>query len=115
MSKKKSTVVYEVIMMRRDTPLVIMQSENFDECYERWKVLHSQWAEAIKEVKPFVLEDPILTAFEPGMIYEIILQPIQAAPSMNVNPNNPYYKNMMEHGLSKSLGNEDLLSKVNHY
>lgn len=94
--------IYMVQILRRDqNHLEVISSADFNKCLERWKELHQLWAESSKEEKPFVLEDPILTAFQPGLITEIRLIPINA--DMQNQSNNPYQKHMMQNGLGATL------------
>lgn len=108
-------VVYETLILRRDGQhIVAIQSTEFEKCYQKWEALHTQWQECAKEVKPFIVKDPILTAFEPGLIYEILLQPVMTATKAIVNENNPYAKEMLNRGFSNTFGNQDLLSRASN-
>lgn len=110
--KTEEEVVYEVLILRKDGQhITAMQSIEFEQCYKVWENLHNIWLECAKEVKPFILKDPILTAFEPGLIYEIILRPIMTAPK-SLNENNPYARSMLDQGFSSTFGNHDLLSRA---
>lgn len=115
MVKKKTEEelqIYGVYIFRKDQEhLTILESTNFEECFKAWEELQLKWTEAVKEVKPFVLKDPVLTAFEPGLIYEIMLRPIMKQ-TASINTNNPYARQMLTHGFGNTFGNEDLLSRV---
>ena len=112
MSKEK--LVYAVLVCRSDgNHIVITESTNYDACYEVWKKTQTTWAEASKEQKPFVLEDPIVTAFSPSMIYEVKLIPTMTE-EMSSKSHNPYQAKMNEHGFGKtfpSASGIDLLSR----
>lgn len=94
--------IYAVQILRRDqNHIEVLNSTDFNKCLGRWKELHQLWAESSKEEKPFVLEDPMLTAFQPGLITEIRLIPITA--DMQNQSNNPYHKQMVQNGLGATL------------
>lgn len=108
MSKDKT--IYQVAILRKDNAhIMVRETSNFEECLATWKALHTKWADSVKEPKPFVLEDPIITAFEPGLIYEITLKPLYE--ESTVDSSNPYQKAMVERGLSNSLQGTDLLGQ----
>lgn len=103
---------YTVLVLRKDGDnITAVESADFEECYKVWEELQGKWTEAVKEVKPFVLKDPILTAFEPGLIYEITLRPLSYKKSQ-INTNNPYARDMLDRGFSNTFGNPDLLSRA---
>lgn len=111
--KPEEKVVYETLILRRDGQHIsALQSSEFEECFAKWEQLQTQWTECAKEVKPFILKDPVVTAFEPGLIYEIILRPLMTE-TKTMNENNPYTKRMLERGFSNTFGGEDLLSRAN--
>ncbi len=112
--KKPDEIVYETWILRRDQQhIAVVVSTDFEKCYKVWEELQAQWAECAKEVKPFVLKDPVLTAFEPGLIYEITLRPVESPVSNAVNSKNPYAREMLNRGFSDVFGNQDLLSRAN--
>jgi len=97
------TMVYQVVLLRTNGDHIsILESDNYDKCYERWKELHTLWTACAKEVKPFVLEEPVVTAFSPSMIYEINLIPMSQQPTAS-NAHNPYQKAMQEQGFSRTF------------
>lgn len=115
MAKKQTEdkVVYNVVILRKDhNHVVMMESTNFDACLARWEALQAQWAECVKEVKPFVIRDPLITAFEPALIHEITLAPVMKESLATTSANNPYYRNMVQSGLAHSLSNQDLLARA---
>lgn len=101
MNKQVEEQVLQVLLYRKDQiePIVIMESTDFSECKKVWKSLIDTWTKAHKEAEPFVLEKPIVTAVEPGIIGEIKIFPKKEL-KMNIDPNNPYQKRMMQVGLS---------------
>jgi len=100
--------IYQVAILRKDNAhIMVKETNNFDECLASWKELQAKWADSVKDPKPFVLESPIITAFEPGLIYEITLKPLY--PDTAIDSNNPYQKSMLERGLSNTLQGTDLL------
>ncbi len=115
MSKPKTEeVIYQTLILRRDgNHIAVIESVEFEKCYAMWEQLQNQWAECAKEVKPFVIKDPVLTAFEPGLIYEITLRPVMPM-TKAMNENNPYARNMLDRGFSNTFGNTDLLSRANN-
>lgn len=99
----KQAMVYQVVILRTNGDHIsILESDSYDKCYERWKELHTLWTACAKEIKPFVLEEPVVTAFNPSMIYEINLVPVSTQSSSS-NAHNPYQKNMQEHGFGKTF------------
>lgn len=98
--------VLQVLLYRKDEvdPIVIAESTSFSECKKVWKDLIDRWTKAHKEAEPFVLERPIVTAFEPGMVGEIKIFP-KMEPQINVDPNNPYQQQMMNRGLTHTMKN----------
>lgn len=103
-------IKYNVIVMKKAQDHIFMiETENYDEAYKVWKETKDKWTNAIKEQIPFELESPIVTAFDPGMIYEITLVPIEAA--TNVNSNNPYKRNAQAKGFSNTFGANGMLDQ----
>ena len=97
----KQGMVYQVLIMRTNGDHIpIIESPDYDKCYERWKELHTLWTSCAKETKPFVLEEPVVTAFSPTMIYEINLVPVSTQDMASSKSNNPYQKAMHERGFS---------------
>lgn len=111
----KEKLVYGVIVFRSDGQHIqAIESTDYDKCYERWKALQSEWAVAAKEQRPFVLEDPVVTAFAPSMIYEIKLIPVMTEEMAQTASKNPYASKMATQGFSQAFpgaGGIDLLSR----
>lgn len=96
--------VLQVLLYRKDEaePTVIMESDNFAQCKKVWKQLIEKWTKAHKEAEPFVLESPIVTAIEPGIVAEIKVFP-KMEPQLQIDPNNPYQRDMLNRGLAQSM------------
>lgn len=93
---------YEVLILRRDQAHIqVMETEDFKEADKRWAELDSQWAACIKDTTPFKLRKPVITSFDPGLIYEITVVPVSSAPAKN--PDNPYQQEMQRKGLGATL------------
>lgn len=110
--EEKKQVVYEVLIIRNDqNHIMALQSDNYDKCFERWEELTKVWTEAVEGSKPFVLKDPVITAFNPGLIREITVRPVMT--TTESKNDNPYHKRMLKNGLSNMLdnvtGDSDLL------
>lgn len=102
-TSQKSNFVYQVVVLRTNGDhLRIIESDDYDKCYSRWKELHTQWASCVAENKPFVVEEPVVVAFSPSMIYEIGLMPVTTQ-EMAAKNNNPYFKQMQEQGFSRTF------------
>lgn len=102
MSTEEKRPVYAVFILRTDqNHIQVIESEDYDKCYEKWQHLISLWQESVKEEKPFVLEEPKVTCFTPVLIKEITLVPV--VEQQFTKNNNPYQKEMEEHGFSSTL------------
>lgn len=103
MKKQTEQQVYVVRMYRRDQEVIdIFRSTNFKECKAEWTKLHTQWQECHKEGQVFVLEKPLVTAFEPGLISEIVVLP-DSDPVNNIDDDNPYKQQMQKQGLNHTM------------
>lgn len=97
-----SKMIYQVLIIRRDGSCInAFESEEFDKSKERWKELKDQWVKNLKEQTAFELEEPIVTAFDPGLISEVTIAPVQE----QHKENNPYKERMNRNGLGDSLQN----------
>lgn len=103
MSNSSEKVSYAVLIKRRGNlePVVILESSNFDECFKLWEELHNNWEICIKETKPFVLKTPVVTAFDPALIFEICVVPFSN--NFSQQNGNPYVRRMKQEGFSKAL------------
>ena len=109
-NKEESPTYGTIIMLRGAEPIIALETKKYDEAFEVWKTLKDQWATCIKDSVPFELTSPIVTAFDPNLIYEITVKPVVETTS---NKNyNPYKQAMNKHGLANTLGNSQILSDV---
>ena len=93
---------YGLYILKRDNDHIIVdENEKYEEVFGLWKEIKSQWASSIKEQKPFELVKPIVTAFDPGLIYEVTIRPV-AEPVTNTN--NPYAQKMQQNGFTNTFG-----------
>lgn len=97
----ESKASYAVIIIRRGgyENLNVLETENFDEAHVFWKELTEKWVGCLKETMPFVLEKPMVTAFDPGTIVEMQVVPFLPKKSSN----NPYVNKMHEEGFTDSF------------
>lgn len=103
--EEKKETVYEIYIARNDRefPMVVHQSSNYDECYDKWQELHKLWQETSDNNRVFVLNEPVVTAFNPVLIREITLRPVV---EQSVGKHrNPYQQAMVEKGLTEMLNN----------
>lgn len=110
----KEKMVYSVVVFRQDQQhIVVTESTDYDKCYASWKALQTEWAAASKEQRPFVLEDPVVTAFTPSLVYEIKLVPVMTE-EMASKSHNPYQARMNSQGFGQTFPGAsgiDLLSR----
>jgi hypothetical protein len=93
--------VYAVMVLRRDSDhITAIETEQFDNAYQLWTDLKAKWYDSIKEQKPFELEKPIVTAFDPGLISEIKILAYMVQESV---ASNPYTQEMQKKGLTSAL------------
>jgi hypothetical protein len=107
---KEEKQTYGVFILRRNQDHIhILESENYDEAYESWKELKAKWETSLHEQKPFELNKPVVTAFDPGLIYEITLRPLTK--SARVSSNNPYQQQMEKEGFGNTFGRTGLFDQ----
>lgn len=101
--------VYEVVVVKVDhNHITVISTEKYDDAFEKWKKFTDIWTNAIKEKVPMIITDPVVTAFDPGLVKEITLRPLMEV--LESKYDNPYQKQMMNKGLSPMLpGAPDLL------
>lgn len=106
--KEEKKTLYALCVMRRDeNHIIVIESHNYDEVFEAYKKLTESWALAVKEQRPFSLSSPVVTTFDPGLIYEITVRPIM--PEQPVSKyDNPYQQKMMKNGLQSMFGSDVL-------
>jgi hypothetical protein len=96
---------YAVFLMKRDQEhLMVLETEQFEEADKKWFEMRDLWTECLKSQTPFTLRSPMITAFDPGMIYEISLVPKIKTETVR-NPANPYAQRMNKEGLAATMGN----------
>lgn len=112
-NKEERKAIYEVQIVKHDGDHIIACSNTkYDVVYETWKNLVTLWTESIKSKVPMIIEDPIVTAFDPGLIKKIDLKPVMHEEESKYG--NPYFKKMMKEGFSKTVrdtGGSDLLDE----
>lgn len=102
MQNNQAKEVYAVWILRRDNePISVLETQNFEEAESAHRELVQRWIAAIKEEIPFELRAPIITAFAPGLIYEITIRPY-ANPVLS---SNPYQQQMQQNGFSSTFSN----------
>jgi len=110
-NKEEKATTYGALVKKRDGDFIVaIESNDYDEVFEEWQKLKDQWADCVKESKPFELTSPIVTAFDPNLIYEITVQPVVETTSSKHA--NPYKAAMQQHGFSNTVGNSQILSDV---
>lgn len=93
-----NNALYEVQILRKDgNNHSVFSSENWDECYKRWEEFQNQWEICGKEKKPFIIKDPFVTAFDPGLVYEVRIMPLTQG-EQNSQNHNPYHQQMTAQG-----------------
>lgn len=101
--KKPTEEAYTVVMTLRDgRQEVLLEDTDFKKCKEYWKVITKEWQTCHNDKQLFILEKPIVIAFEPGLIYQIELTP-KIDPVANVQDDNPYKQQMQQQGLNQTL------------
>lgn len=102
MDTSKKQEVYSVWVMRRDqSHILVLETASFDEADKVYQELETRWTTALKEQVPFKLRAPVITSFDPGLIYEVSLLPFG---STTVNNDNPYQAKMRQQGFSNTFG-----------
>lgn len=110
MSKEEKKIpLYNLLILRKDQfHIEVMETDNYDKIFEKYKEVKDQWAKCIKDQNPFELTSPVVTTFDPGLIYEITIKLVTETPSSRYE--NPYNKQMQEKGFSKMFSSSsDLL------
>lgn len=96
--------IYEVILLKHNQEhIVVISTDKYDTAFEKWEQLTKTWTEALKDKVPLIIKDPIVTAFDPGLVKEITVRPIMEV--LESKYENPYQQSMMKNGLSKVLRN----------
>ena len=112
-AKEESKTIYGLFILKRDGEhIVVSESDNYDEVFESWKNLKDQWTSCVQESKPFELIKPVVTAFDPNLIYEITVKPVVETTATNKNYN-PYREQMHKEGFSNAFAKNAVLSGNN--
>lgn len=103
-NEENREIVYEVYIARNDQqmPMIVCQSVNYEECFEKWEELQELWQISSNENKAFVMKEPLVTAFNPVLIREITLRPVVEQSVGKYK--NPYQREMIEKGFSEAFG-----------
>ncbi len=110
--KKEEKQTYLLIILRRDNNHIdVMDSDEYDKIFETYKELTEKWATCITDSKPFSLTSPVVTTFDPGLIYEITIKPIVDTVGKS-KYDNPYQQAMMKNGLAGTLKSYDIMSDL---
>lgn len=108
-------LVYILYIHRKDIqPLLVLETSEFDKIKETWRTLTDNWRKSVEEKRPFELEQPIITSFDPGLITEIRIYSKSIA--TETHGSNPYVKDMITSGFSDTFTkntsvNSELLDK----
>lgn len=104
-TQPKVELSYAVVIYRKDEQHIIaLRETDYDKAYKLWEELQHKWISAHKETQPFILKDPEVTCFEPGLIKEIKIEPIAGAPVGQGMEHNPYMKRMQQTGFGATQG-----------
>ena len=113
--EEKKIPSYSLLILRRDEQHIeVITSANYDEVFERYKQVKESWAVSIKEKVPMELLKPVVTSFDPGLVYEITIKLVADTPASRYD--NPYQKQMEKQGLGNMINkrpqtNGDLLDE----
>ena len=100
--ENKTAQEYSVMILRRDkNHITALTTEDYDKAYEIWTEYSENWVKSAKELKVFKLEKPLVTAFDPALIYEIRIVPVTVSKNTR---NNPYAEEMRTKGFSETFG-----------
>jgi hypothetical protein len=97
--KEEKQTIYALWILRKDQEHIsVIETTKFDEVFELYNEIKNKWTLCIKDQTPFELLKPIVTSFDPGLIYEITIRPITETSSTKYE--NPYQQQMLKNGLS---------------
>ena len=107
MDKSKETKTYEVVLYKSNSgPLLVHTDNNKERAKQLVLKLSEQWTKCIKDQTPFLLESPIFSSFDPGLIREISV--IES--TLATGADNPYQQEMVNKGFTESFKSQ---TKVN--
>jgi hypothetical protein len=108
-NKEEKKSIYALYIMRRDeNHIIVIESSNYDKVYELYKNLTENWELCVKNQKPFSINEPVVTTFDPGLIYEITVRPVVVEQNLS-KYDNPYQKKMLEKGLGNTFPTSSIL------
>lgn len=110
MKNEEKKPSYICLILRKDGEHIsVLESTDYDKVYDEYTRVTSEWTKCIKENTPFSLKFPVVTTFDPGLIYEIKLNPV-VEPLASSRNDNPYSKQMQRTGLAamQTLRGENL-------
>lgn len=100
MKNEEKKPSYVVLILRKDGEhIAVAEDTNYDKVFETYKELTAKWASCVKELTPFSLTSPVVTTFDPGLIYEIKINPIVETVASS-KYDNPYANQMRQKGLA---------------
>lgn len=112
MAKEEKKQSYVLVILRRDGEhITVSENESYDKTFELYNELIAKWTAAVKEHVPFSINSPVVTTFDPGLIYEITIKPIVETMSSG-RYDNPYQQAMRKQGFQNTFGNQDMLSEI---
>ncbi len=101
--KEEKKPLYALHILRRDEQHIsVLESDNYDKVYEMYTEITNLWADCVKNSLPFSLKSPVVTTFDPGLIYEIKILPIMVEQTSS-RYDNPYHQRMVKQGLGTSI------------
>lgn len=110
--KEETKTLYALHVLRRDgAHISVLESVNYDEVYDSWKELKERWTKCVQESLPFELNKPLITTFDPNLIYEITVKPVVETMANDKNYN-PYKEQMHKEGFSNTFGKSAMSSGI---
>lgn len=95
-------IIYGVWLLKRDQDHIqVLETDNFETADKLWEELTEKWTTCLHEEKPFKLRSPIVTSFDPGLIYEVTIRPASFSDEKTLD--NPYQAKMQKEGFSSSF------------
>jgi hypothetical protein len=97
-------LTYGVWLLKRDqNHIPVLETQNFEEADKLWVELKDRWTTCLHEEKPFELRSPIITAFDPGLIYEVTVRLVDETTEATEISKNPYQVKMKKEGFSSAF------------
>lgn len=99
MKNEEKKPSYAVVILRRDEQhILVLEDNNYDKVFEEYEKIAAKWASCVKDHTPFSLTSPVVTTFDPGLIYEIKINPVVETAASKYD--NPYANQMRRNGLA---------------